>query len=90
MGGSATPIEEDTRSTSDEEGGDPMTEGNQKPFMLKEINPIVPSLGIKGFANVMLENEVMGFVFPQSCCHIFDVEEVVTDASSLNEGTLGI
>jgi hypothetical protein len=89
-GGAGHTIKKDTRGRCGEEGGDPIAESTREASPLKEINQVVPPNGVKGFANVKLEEKTRGLVFKQPSCHVLNIEEVVMNAPSFDECTLGI
>jgi hypothetical protein len=57
---------------------------------LKEINDIFPTYGVKGLANVEFEKKRRGVVLVKSRGKVLDIQEVVVNASFLDEGALRI
>jgi hypothetical protein len=57
---------------------------------LQKVNDILPTNGVKSLTNVKLEEQCRDLCFVESSGKIFDIEEVVMDASLLDESTLSI
>jgi hypothetical protein len=88
--GPGHPIEEDSRRRGEEESHNPIAESTREAPFLEEVENIVPSHIIKSPANVELEKKCQSLVLMKPCGEIFDIEEVIVNASPLDKRALSI
>jgi hypothetical protein len=84
------PIQKHPRGGRNQECDNPITESIWEAPFLQKVNNVFPTNGVEGFADIKLEEKGRSLVAVQPSSQVLYIEEVVVDASSLDEGALEI